>query len=132
MAVAVRPAPAPVLSRPVARGLFAATWPLLVYYGQVARMYPLAVVGVLLAGYAVLKIVEAPRPIHLLALTVGTVGAMYSLYYSVWPLAALYAWAALVRPRAIRHLLLAGGAAVALYVPWIPAALGALTTRTGN
>jgi hypothetical protein len=114
----------------VLSALFAAAWPLLVYYGQVTRMYPLVVVAVLLAAYGLLRLLAHDRWSDRGLLALGTGAAMYSLYYAVWPLLGLYAWGVLARPRRWRGLLLAGLAALLLYGPWLPAAASTILFRT--
>jgi hypothetical protein len=114
----------------VLAGLFAATWPLLVYYGQVTRMYPLVVAAVLLAAYGLLGLLARDRPLDRALLALGTAAAMYSLYYAVWPLLGLYAWGALGRPSRLRGLVISGVGAALLYAPWLPAAAGAILFRT--
>ena len=110
--------------------LFAAAWPLLVYYGQVTRMYPLVVAAVLLAAYGLLRLLQRDRALDRALPALGAAAAMYSLYYAVWPLLGLFLWAALTRPDRLRGLLVSGLAAVVLYLPWAPAAAGAVLFRT--
>jgi hypothetical protein len=114
----------------VLSALFAAIWPLLVYYGQVTRMYPLVVAAVLLAAYGLLGVLARDRPLDRASLALGAAAAMYSLYYALWPLLGLYAWGALTRPSRRRGLVLSGLAAVFLYLPWVPAASAAVLFRT--
>jgi hypothetical protein len=109
---------------------FAAAWPLLVYYGQVTRMYPLVVAAVLLAACGLLRVLASDRPIDRALLAFGTAAAMYSLYYAVWPLLGLYAWGLATAPRRWRGLAVAGLGALVLYAPWIPAGASAILFRT--
>ena len=79
---------------------FAALWPLSVYYGQVARMYALAALPALAAAWFILRNEARPpleRATGLAALS--TVIGLYTLYYTVWALGALWLYAALRRPR---------------------------------
>lgn len=122
--------------------LYAAVAPLLVYYGQVVRMYPLATLAVLAAGALMLRDEgrwvlsgrrtddRKPPSIAGLALTVAT--ALYSLYYTLWPLAGLLLYGALTRPRQIGRLALAVAGAALLYLPWLLLAGGTLMARTAS
>jgi hypothetical protein len=115
--------------------LYAAVAPLLVYYGQVVRMYPLATLAVLAVAYLLLR-----RPDlrglgdlrGLIALALVVAAALYSLYYTVWPLAALFLYAALTRPRQIARLIAVGVGAALLYLPWLLLAGGTVATRTAS
>jgi hypothetical protein len=120
-------------------GVFAAVlcaWaPLLVYYGQVARMYTLATLWVLVAAVLVLRLAAARRLLPTAncllsaACCLFTFLAVFTQYYAVWPLAAVYLYAALARPRRAPALLAAGAGAVVLFVPWLVYAFPALTGR---
>jgi hypothetical protein len=110
----------------VLAALLCAWFPLLVYYGQVARMYPLATLFVMLAAWALLAGTGARGAT---ALALCTFLAASTQYYTAWPLAALYVYGALVNPRRIGTLVAAGAGAVALYVPWLLYAYPALTAR---
>lgn len=108
---------------------YAATWPLLVYYGQVARMYVLLPVPVLVATWSALRMDrdETCRPEAGLAL--GTLAAMYTHYYAIWPLLVVWVNAAWRHPRRLSRLALAGAAVVAAYLPWLLAARSMLQVR---
>lgn len=111
-------------------GLLAAAYvalaPLLIYYSQVARMYALCVVGVLLAVWGLLDSLDPARPARTVALLgwiVGALLALYSFYYSALALAALVIYAVLVAlplgrsdagRRALRRVVLASVAIVVL------------------
>ncbi len=107
-----------------------AALPLLVYYGQVNRMYAWTAVGVLLATWALLRAARErwswPAAVWSGATTAT---ALYLLYYTVWPLLALYLYALLIHRRAWRTILLSGGVAVLLFAPWLVYAAGTLQTR---
>jgi hypothetical protein len=109
--------------------LFAALWPLSVYYGQVARMYALAALPALAAAWFILRDESNPHWSNDLGLLVSTVLGLYTLYYTVWALGALWAYAALRRPRRSPRLLLLGLLAVVAYVPWLWAARETVQTR---
>ncbi len=126
-------------------GLLAAAYvalaPLLIYYSQVARMYALCVVGVLLAVWGLLDSLDSARParpIALLGWVVGALLALYSFYYSALAIAALVVYAVLVGlplarstlgRRALRRIALASVAIVALYLPWVLYAVGPVLQR---
>ncbi|MHB0859577.1 MAG: glycosyltransferase family 39 protein [Anaerolineae bacterium] len=98
---------------------FAAFWPLLVYYGQVTRMYSLTVLPVLGAASFALRDETRPSWRNLLGLAVCSVVGLYTLYYTVWTLAAIWLYAALARPRCIPRLLAAGLLVALAYAPWL-------------
>lgn len=110
--------------------LYAAVAPLLVYYGQVVRMYPLATLTVLAAGILILK--ERPGGLTIVGLTLAVALALYSLYYTLWPLAGLFLYVALTRPRQIGRLMLAVAGVAVLYLPWLLLAGGTVLTRTAS
>ena len=123
---------------------YVAVAPLLVYYSQVARMYALCVVGVLLAVWGLLRSLDPERPASLPALlgwALGALVALYSFYYSALALAGLGLYA-LVRSRPLwgtaegrRGLLRVGlaTAAIALaYLPWLVYAVGPVTERVAE
>lgn len=107
-----------------------AALPLLVYYGQVNRMYAWTAVGVLLATWALLRAARKrwswPAAIWS---GVATAATLYLLYYTVWPLLALYLYTLLIHRRAWRTILLSGGSAVLLFAPWLVYAAGTLQSR---
>ncbi|MFN8498380.1 MAG: glycosyltransferase family 39 protein [Anaerolineae bacterium] len=129
-------------------GLLAAAYvalaPLLIYYSQVARMYALCVVGVLLAVWGLLDSLDGTRPARPVALVgwvVGALLALYSFYYSALALAALVLYAVfagwpLTRSdagrRALRRVTLASVAIVALYLPWALYAVGPVLQRVAT
>ncbi len=106
-----------------------AALPLLVYYGQVNRMYAWTPVGVLLATWALLRATERRSGAWTLGAGIATAFALYLLYYTVWPLAALYLYVLLARPRAWRTTLMAAGIALFLFAPWLVYASGTLQHR---
>lgn len=106
-----------------------AALPLLVYYGQVNRMYAWTPVGVLLATWALLRATEKRTWARGVEAGIATAFALYFLYYTVWPLLALYLYALLARPRARRTWLIAAGTALLLFAPWLVYASGTLEHR---
>ncbi|MFN8484715.1 MAG: glycosyltransferase family 39 protein [Anaerolineae bacterium] len=129
-------------------GLLAAAYvalaPLLIYYSQVARMYALCVVGVLLAVWGLLDSLDPARPARTVAVAgwvVGALLALYSFYYSALALAALALYAVFVGlpltrstrgRRALRRVTLASVAIVALYLPWVVYAVGPVLQRVAT
>jgi len=108
---------------------FAGVWPLLVYYGQVARPYALMPLPVLGAAWFAL---QEPSRRNDLGLVLLTALAVYVHYYNVWPLAAIWLYAATLRRRRSGRLLLLALAAGALYAPWLIVARGNLAARLGS
>jgi len=110
---------------------YVAAAPLLVYYGQVNRMYAWTPVGTLLATWALLRATETPGQSRRWAFAAGlaTALAFYLLYYSVWALAALYAFILITRHRQWRATLLSGFVAVVLFAPWLVYAAGTVQSR---
>lgn len=106
-----------------------AALPLLVYYGQVNRMYAWTPVGVLLAIWALLRTTEKKAGAGAVGAGIATAFALYLLYYTVWPLLALYLYVLLARPRAWRTSLLAAGIALLLFAPWLVYASGTIQSR---
>lgn len=114
----------------VLAALYAAVAPLLVYYSQVVRMYPLATLAVLAASALMLR--DDGKPLSIAGLALAVAAALYSLYYTLWPLAGLFLYGALTRPRQIGRLGLAGMGAGLLYLPWLLLAGGTLMARTAS
>ncbi len=106
--------------------LLAAVWPLLVYYGQVARPYALMALPVLGAAWFALRPASRRNDLGLVLLTALS---LYVHYYSVWALAGIWLYAALLQPRRIGRLTLLGLAAGVLYVPWLLVVRGNLSQR---
>jgi len=114
----------------LAAGL-AAAWPLLVYYGQVARMYALAEVAVLAAAWFMLRGGDRRWWRDDLGLVLSSTLALYTLYHTTWVLAGLWLYAAILWPRRLPRLIALGLAALAGFVPWLLAALSTLGQRAG-
>lgn len=108
-----------------------AVLPLLVYYGQVNRMYAWTAPGILLATWALLRATADARLRWPLAIRSGitTVLALYLLYSTIWPLLALYLYVLLTRYRSWRATLLSGAVALLLYAPWLLYAAETLQSR---
>ncbi len=106
-----------------------AALPLLVYYGQVNRMYAWTPVGVLLATRALLRATKKATWTQGVGAGFATAIALYFLYYTVWPLLALYLYVLLTRPRAWRAILSAAGTALVLFAPWLLYASGTIQSR---
>lgn len=115
----------------LAAGLVA-LWPLLVYYGQVARMYALAVLPVLAAAWFVLRSENGAYWPDDLGLALSTICALYTFYYTIWPLAGLWIYAIVTRPRRILRLVVAGLGVVVAYSPWLLASRSTLQGRVST
>ena len=110
---------------------YAAAAPLLVYYGQVNRMYAWTPVGTLLATWALLRATETPRRQLRWAIASGlaTAFALYLLYYAIWPVVALYAFILVVRRRQWRTAVVSGLVALLAYAPWLAYAASTIQSR---
>lgn len=110
---------------------YAAAAPLLVYYGQVNRMYAWTPAGTLLATWALLQATATPRLQIRRAIVSGlaTAFALYLLYYTILPLIALYAFVLIVRRR-WRAVIVSGIIALVTCAPWLLYAAGNTQTRT--
>lgn len=113
-------------------GGFAAAWPLLVYYGQVTRMYALAALLVLAASWCLLAGLERSHWAWDLGLVLSAAAALYTLYPTAWALLGLWLYGLLRRPRRLPRLLVLGVATLLLYIPWLLGARGTLAQRLGN
>lgn len=121
----------------VLTGFYAAIAPLLVYYGQVNRMYAWTPVGTLLATWALLRATETPRQmrqrVHPLRWAivsgVATALALYLLYYTVWALVALYIYVLIIRHRQWQTTTISGLVALVLFAPWLVYAAGTVQSR---
>jgi len=110
---------------------YAATAPLLVYYGQVNRMYAWTPVGTLLATWTLLRATGTPCQPRWWAIVSGlaTALALYLLYYTVWPLVALYIFVLITRHSQWRVTAISGLVALALFAPWLVYAAGTVQSR---
>ncbi len=108
---------------------FVTFWPLLVYYGQVTRMYALSAVAVLAAAWFMLEGERKPSWRSDLGLVASAGIALYTLYPTAWTLAGLWAYAAISQPRRIPRLLALGLSVLALYLPWVLAAQATILER---
>ena len=111
---------------------YAAAAPLLVYYGQVNRMYAWTPVGVLLAAWTLLKATSPPRlqAGRVIAAGLATSCALYLLYYTILPLIALYTYVLIVRRDRWRAAIASGLTALLLCAPWLLYAAGNTQTHT--
>lgn len=120
-------------SRPMAllAAFYAAAAPLLIYYGQVNRMYAWTPVGTLLAAWVLLKATSMSQRRWRWAVASGfaTALALYLLYYTAWPLMALYAYALATRRDRWRTTVASALVAAALFAPWLAYAAGAVQGR---
>lgn len=124
-------------SAAVLAALLTALHPLLIYYGQEARMYAqLTALGVL-AGYLLVHLAAAPLPSlgAWIALVVVGVAAVYTHYFAVFLLVGLALAFTIdmfmqetrgLAMKKVRALLLAGAAILLFYTPWLSALFGQL------
>lgn len=117
---------------PLLAALYVAVAPLLVYYGQVVRMYPLATLAVLAATYLMLKSIHRGGLRGVVGLSLAVAAALYSLYYALWPLAGLFLYAVCIRPPRIHRLAVAAAGAAGLYLPWLLLAGRTIVARTAS
>ena len=116
----------------VLAALLVALSPALVYYGQVARMYALSASFVVLAGYGWVRHARQPSRRWAGLGVAGTVAALYTLYYSALPLAAIYGYT-LVRSHTLRTRVLVGaGLSLLLYSPWMIYSVPSILKRVGG
>ncbi|MDY7041173.1 MAG: glycosyltransferase family 39 protein [Chloroflexota bacterium] len=112
--------------------LYMAAAPLLVYYGQVARMYPLCALLLLLSTHCLLRALDGNRTCDYVAFVLAGTAALYTFYYNAFVLAALLAYALLARRRRWRCVVLSGLTTALLYVPWVIYAAGEMLARVGT
>jgi 4-amino-4-deoxy-L-arabinose transferase-like glycosyltransferase len=110
----------------------AAAAPALVYYGQVVRMYPLVVVWLLLATWALLRWLDRGEHWALATLGLATAAALYTLYYTAFPLLGMYAYGLVVARRRRGRLVATGGLVSLLYLPWVASAAGGMLARMAD
>ena len=119
----------------LAAGL-AAVAPALVYYAQVARMYPLVVFWLLLATWALLHWLDRGGRWTLAGLAAAGLAALYTFYYTAWALVGLYGYGLLAarrnNRRSVKELLAAGAVTLALYVPWLAYAGAGMLQRVAQ
>ncbi len=111
---------------------YAAVWPLLVYYGQVARMYALSALAVLLTVWCLIRSLRTPSWRWEAALLFSTLLSLYTLYHTAWAVAGVWAYGLLAYPRRWKRLMFVGLGVLALYLPWLFYAYGTLTARLGS
>jgi len=102
----------------LAAGLTAVA-PGLVYYAQVTRMYPLVVLWLLLAAWALLRWLDTGGKGSLFALLLAGLAALHTLYYTAFALAGLYGYGLLAARGRRRALLAVGTITLVLYAPWL-------------
>jgi 4-amino-4-deoxy-L-arabinose transferase-like glycosyltransferase len=101
-------------------GLLTAVSPFAIYYSSEARAYAPATLAVVLSTLALLRAIDEDGRRWWALLAVSASAAVWFHYVAVFPLAAQAAWALLAHPERRREVVLAHGAAVLLYVPWLP------------
>ncbi|MET0902842.1 MAG: glycosyltransferase family 39 protein [Acidimicrobiales bacterium] len=104
--------------------------PFMIYYSAEARGYGVLMALLLLSTLALLLALEHDRLRWWALFALCTCLAAYTHYTAVFVLAGQVVWAAWVHRRARRSLLMAVGAAVVLYLPWLPSLKGDLDSPT--
>lgn len=118
--------------------LFAACSPLLVYYGQEARMYSLLMVLAVLASYSLVRLGRRPESRRWWAAYVlTTAGVLYTHYFGVLLLVAhnvaALGWLLIRRRwRLLGRWALGQVIIVLLYLPWLPAAAQQVSIGQGT
>ncbi|HEX4161772.1 MAG TPA: glycosyltransferase family 39 protein, partial [Acidimicrobiales bacterium] len=106
-----------------------ASAPFDVYYATESRMYAMVILLTGLGFLALERAVRAPRPGNLVAVALVTAALLYSQYWSVYLVAMVAIWLIASIWRTRRHgnpkdapwaALIAVGAGVLLFVPWVP------------
>jgi len=109
----------------VAAGLVA-LHPYQIFSSNEMRMYPLLTVLSLISTWLVSRAVEVPGDLRRwVAYGIGTALLAYTSYYAILLVAAQVLWILLSLPRrqGVARLALAGGVALACYLPWFPAVM---------
>jgi Dolichyl-phosphate-mannose-protein mannosyltransferase len=104
--------------------------PFMIYYSAEARGYGVLMAFVLASTLALLVAIEDGRARWWVVYGAFVCLATYTHYTSVFVLAAQLGWAFWVHPRSRRPLVLSTGAAVLLYLPWLPSLRGDLDSPT--
>jgi hypothetical protein len=134
---------------PLLAAAFACFWPLLVYYGQVARMYSWSALWVLGAAWCALagsssevgagqdaeslrRHARRQAAIQDVGLVLCSAASLYTLYHTAWAIAGLWLYALIVQPRRFRRLFLLGFAVLLFYAPWLFKAVTTLQQRLGT
>ena len=94
--------------------------PFMILYSAEARGYGVMMALILLSTLTLLLAVDRERGGWWVAYAVFACAAAYTHYTSVFVLAAQLVWVLWTHPEARKAALIATGAAVLLYVPWIP------------
>lgn len=106
--------------------------PFLLYYAQVTRMFAWCAALGLLATYCLLAAVTTGRRRFYLGFVLSGAAALYTFYYTVCVLAAVWLYALWVRPARWRGLLVSAIAVVLLYAPWLLYAVPPMLQRVGS
>jgi hypothetical protein len=106
----------------IGAGLFALS-PLATFYATEARAYSLMVLLVVLSTLALLRALDTNDARWWTALAIAIAAALYTHYTCIFVLATQAGWALFTRRDRIRPLLIAHGAALAAFLPWIPSFL---------
>ena len=117
--------------------LLLAVSPLHIWYSQEARMYALVTLLTLAGSTWLWRATQRERRLDWLAYALSMSLALYTHYHAIFVLSAINAfvllrWALLPAPRpSLRNWLLAQGAIVLLFLPWLPVLLDQIATGGG-
>lgn len=98
--------------------------PFATYYGVEARPYATMEFFVALSTLGLVRAVRTDSPRDWALYALAAAAAAYSHYTAIFALTAQVAWSVWVCRERWRRLLIANGAAVLLYVPWLPSLHG--------
>jgi hypothetical protein len=104
--------------------------PFMIYYSAEARGYELVIVLSLLSTLAMLAAIDDRRGRWWVLYGASSCAAVYSHYTAVFVLGAQLLWLLWVHPEARRAALLANGAAVIGFLPWIMGLIADLNSPT--
>jgi mannosyltransferase len=100
--------------------LLMALSPFLIFYSTEARGYALMLLLALLSTLALLRALDTSRTRWWVVYAAFSCAAMYTHYTAIFVLAGQLGWAFWTRSEAREALVIANGAAVLAYLPWLP------------
>jgi len=106
----------------VGAGLFALS-PMATFFATQARAYALLMLLVVLSTLSLLRALDTNDPRWWVAVVFVNAAAMYTHYTCMFVLVTQAGWAVFTRRDRLRPLLITYGAAVVLYLPWLPSYL---------
>ena len=112
--------------------LAAAVSPFLIYYSQVARMFALCAMLVMLSTFFLLEAARTKSARLYLAFVLSAAAALHTFYYSAMAVAAVVLYVLLLRRRQWKAILLSTMAVVLLCLPWLSDAVPPMLSRVGS